>query len=280
MHHFPTPKSLKILLLATIGLSLLSPYLAPWLGLSLLGIKNFYIWQLASYPFVEIAPQGISFPFLLHLAFNVFLLWSCGASLIDRIGTRPFFYLYFSSVVVGGLFALSAMALFQLPYFYLGSTAPLYAVFTAWVLLNYGAEIYLFFALPFKAHWLLLGVFGANFLIDLLHRDWIYLFGYTATLLYSYIFSILAFRIRSPFSFLHSFERNLLRLQERMRHIGKKTAPYQPTKVYDIRSGDLILNDDQFMDAMLAKISLYGEATLTSEEKNRMRQISERKKKK
>jgi len=51
----------------------------------------------------------------------------------------------------------------------------------------------------------------------------------------------------------------------------------QHNKVVDFKTGQPILDDDQFMDAMLARISLYGESVLTPDEKNRMRKISERK---
>ena len=273
----PTPLPLKILILGTIALSLFSPYVAPLLTLSLAGIKNLYLWQLITYALIEPASLGLSFTFLLHLALNMLLLWTCGASLIPRTKPLPFFSLYFSSALIGGLFALAAMSLFHLPYLYAGMAAPLYAIFVAWAILNPGADLHLFFALPFKAHWILLGVFGANFLIDCLHADWVPLFSYAGAFFYAYLFSVIAFRSHSPFPFLQPFERLLLRSAEKLRHIGQKPPLSRPAKVYDIKSGDPILEDEQFMDAMLARISLNGEESLTPEERKRMRQISEKK---
>ena len=279
MRPIPTPSPLKVLILISLLLSIFSPFIGPSLALSLSGVKNFYLWQLITYAFVQPAPLGLTFPFLLHLAFNLFLLWTCGASLIPRIKTAPFFFLYFSAILVGGLFAWGAMGLFQLPYSYAGITAPLYAIFVAWTILNPEADFYLFFALPFKAYWILLAVLGANLLVDLFHRDWIHLFSYSSAFLYGYIFSVIAFRSRSPFPLLQPFERGLLRWVEKCRHIGKKKGPYRPTKVYDIKSGEPVLGDEAFIDAMLARISLYGEESLTPEERKRMDQISARKKK-
>ncbi len=279
MRPIATPAPLKFLILGTAVLSLFSPFLGPALALSLAGLKKFYLWQLLTYAFIHPSPLGLTFPFLLHLAFNMFLLWTCGVSLIPRIKAVPFFTLYFSSALIGGLFAAAAMILFQLPYYYAGTAAPLYAIFLAWTLLNPEADFYLFFALPFRAYWLLLGVLGANLLVDIVHYDWIHLFSYLSAFCYAYFFTLLAFRIRSPFTFLQPFERSLHRLLERLRHRRQKQPPNRPAKIYDIKSGDPVLGDEQFMDAMLARISLHGEDCLTPEEKKRMQQISERKKK-
>jgi hypothetical protein len=81
--------------------------------------------------------------------------------------------------------------------------------------------------------------------------------------------------MRSPFTFLFQFENALLRAIERLHHLREKSIPQ--SKIYDIKSGEPIGSDEQFMDAMLARISLYGEETLTAEEKQRMVEISKKK---
>ncbi len=58
----------------------------------------------------------------------------------------------------------------------------------------------------------------------------------------------------------------------------KRQLPYRHSKIYDIKSGEPLLDDDQFMDAMLDQISRYGEESLTPAEKKRMKEISEKKK--
>jgi hypothetical protein len=52
---------------------------------------------------------------------------------------------------------------------------------------------------------------------------------------------------------------------------------HSTTKIYDFRSGLPKLNDEQFMDAMLARISRYGKDSLSPEETERMKKISEKK---
>jgi rhomboid family protein len=266
----PTPWSLKILLLAIFGVSAFSYYLGPYLSLSASGILHLYLWQFGTYLFVHPFPAQI-----VHLAFNLFLIWTFGTSLIERLHPRLFFTLFFGSSVAAGLLAFSAMVAFHLSSPLMGSSPALYAILTAWVILNPEARMLLFFALPFKARYLLLGLIGFNLLIDLSRSDWIPLTAYVGATLFGYLFTVISCRMRSPFPFLAGLENGILRILERLTHWRIK--PVSHTKIYDFKSGEPLLKDDQFMDAMLARISLYGEESLTPDEKKRMQRISEKK---
>ena len=261
-----TPLSLKILLGATLLTSLFSHFLAPYLVLT----SNHSFWQLFTYPLIHPFPSA-----LLHLAFNLYLLWTFGASLIERIHAPRFFILYFGASLAGALSALAAMTLFSsaLPLF--GSTTPIFALLIAWTLLNPGARLLLFFSVPLKAQNLLLILIALSLIVDLSSAQWPSLFAGVGAILFSYLFTILACRARSTFSFLSPLETILLRALEKTTHWNKK-GPRQ-SKIYDIQSGEPLLSDDEFMDTMLARISLQGEGSLTPEEKRRMQKISERK---
>jgi membrane associated rhomboid family serine protease len=265
-----TPLPLKILLLSLIVSSVLSPFTAPYLALSLSGIDRLYLWQFITYPLVHPFPSGI-----VHLAFNLFLIWTFGASLMERLHPKAFFSLLFGSSLFSGLTAYLAMLLFHSTAPFFGTSSLLYALLVAWVILNAEAELLLFFTVPVKARHLLLGLIGLNLMIDLSRSDWIPLFAFIGAALFAYFFTILSCGIRSPFRILEGFENGMLRTVERLRHLGAKPAP--PNKIYDIKSGQPLMSDEQFMDAMLARISLYGEETLTPEERKRMQQISEKK---
>ena len=265
-----TPPSLKILLLTILGVSSFSYYIGPYLVLSASGIRELYLWQFATYLFIHPFPAAI-----IHLAFNLFLIWTFGASLMERIHPKLFFFLFFGSGIMGGLLAWIAMASLNLSTPLFGSSTALYALLTAWVILNPEAKLLLFFALPFKASHLLLGLIGLNLLIDLSRSDWIPLAAYIGAILFAYLFIIASCCIRSPFTLLSSFENAIFRTLERLKHLKEK--PIRHSKIYDFKSGEPVMNDDQFMDAMLARISLYGEESLTPEEKKRMQRISEKK---
>ena len=38
---------------------------------------------------------------------------------------------------------------------------------------------------------------------------------------------------------------------------------FAKAKIYDFKTGQAILNDEEFMDAMLSKISMYGQSSLS-----------------
>ena len=265
-----TPLPLKIFLFSILGVSIFSAWLLPYFTLSMAAFNHLYLWQLITYPFVHLLPSTI-----FSLALNLYLIWIFGTNLVERIRPPLFFTLYFGATISAGLFALTAMSLFHLQTPLFGSSAPLNALLLTWVFLNPEAHLLLFFTLPFKARNLLLSLIAINLLIDLSSAHWTLLFANLGALFFSYFFTLLACRARSPFGFLAPFENTLLRALEKLSHFHKKT--YQHTKIFDFKSGEPILNDDQFMDAMLAKISLYGENSLSPKEKKRMQKISQEK---
>lgn len=267
-----TPPSLKVLLGAIFTASVLSSFIGPYLILTHAGIHHLYLWQFATYVLIHPFPST-----LIHLAFNLYLIWTFGTILIGRLHSKLFFSLFFGSAITAGLFAWVAMATFPLSSsFLMGSSTALYGLLMSWVILNPDAHLLLFFTIPFKARHLALGLIGINLIIDLSRSDWVSCFAYIGAILFSYLFTLIACRMRSPFPFLSQFENSILRFIEWITHFSSK-LPICHTKIYDIKSGEPILNDDQFMDAMLSQISLYGENSLKPEEKARMKRISERK---
>jgi hypothetical protein len=268
-----TPHPLKIFLVILAASSLIAPFfpiLQTWLALSLPGIQHLFLWQLLSYSFVEINPLGISFPFFMQLAFNLYLLWVLGAMLMER--SKPlFFALYFGAAVVAGLFAIGIMYLTHSHQLISGAIIPLYGVMVAWTMVYPETTLLLFLTMPVRATWLILGIIGINLFIDLANTNWVGFVTTASSSLFGYLFSLIAWKRRSVFSFLHPFENWLLRLTD--------TTPVRSKepKIYDIQSGKPRLNDDQFMDAMLEKISRLGQESLTPQEKERMQQISKRK---
>jgi membrane associated rhomboid family serine protease len=262
---------LKTLIFTTIGISLLGafvPQIQILLALSWSGISHFFLWQLITHVFVE--PGPISLGFFLQLGFNMYILWMFGSILIERAHTRHFLTLYLGAALLTGLTALA----FPHPLL-AGSTNAVYAILVAWMMLNPNSQLLLFFALPFKAHWLIIGLVGFTLFLDLSAANWLGSATLAVSVLYSYLFSLIVWREQSPFPALYPFERKALRLLERK----KKHQPYQHTKIYDIKSGNPVLDDDQFMDAMLDQISRHGEGSLSAAEQKRMKSISERKKK-
>ncbi len=261
--------SLKLLIFTTLVISLfaaLIPKLFAYLALSISGVHNLFFWQLISYIFVEKGP--ISFGFFLNLAFNMYILWVFGSHLIDRSHERLFLFLYFGATLLGG-----ASALLFPNAFLAGSTNAVYAVLVAWMLLNQGARLLLFFAIPCKAEWLVLGLIGITILMDLSSGLWAAATSLMISCIYSYLFTLVVWRQNGPFFFLRRFEKKVFQFFEKR----KKHESFTHSKIYDIKSGEPVLDDEKFMDAMLDRISRHGEDSLTPAEKKRMKEISKRK---
>ncbi len=268
-----TPHLLKGFLLTLVGTSIVFaffPMIQGLLSLSLTGISHLFLWQPLSYSFVEINPLGISFAFFLQLAFNLYLLWIFGAMLMER-SQRLFFALYFGGGALAGLAAVGVMSLIGTSFALSGATIPLYAVMVAWTMLYPEASFLLFLTIPIRAIWLILGLIGINLFIDLANANWVAFTAAFSSCLFGYFFALVAWKRKSIFAFLHPFENWLLQMT-----IPRPTRSTEP-KVYDIHSGKPRLNDEQFMDTMLEKISRSGESSLTLQEKERMQQISRNK---
>ncbi len=263
-----TPKILKLLLGAVAALSALSPWVGTYFALGELGVKNLFLWQFVTYPFIHPFPSGI-----LHLAFNLYLLWIFGTSLLEKLSTKAFLTLFFGTSIFAGLIAWGSMAGLNIPYSLYGSSTVLYGLLISWVILHPDAQLLLFFAMPFKARNLILGIIGLNLLIDLSRSQWIPVFAYLGAAFFGYMFTLVVTLNFTSLPFLARFERSFLRFIDRL-NLRRKILP---SKIYDIKSGEPVMNDEQFMDAMLARILRHGEDALSSEEKIRMQRISEKK---
>jgi membrane associated rhomboid family serine protease len=273
-----TPLAIKWLLFLTAFLSFLSALqisffpnfpLFDWLSFSWGGFKNHLYYQVFSYVFLTTS-NGLSFGFFAHLLFNLYLLWMFGSSLVQSYSSLKFLILFFGSSIVSALSSLGIMSLFYPTYQLVGSSIMLYSYLIAWVITNPYSEIRLFFAIPFRAKGLIVILLGLNLLFDLADGDLVAFCSRTSAAIFAYLYSVIVYKIHSPFSLLVRFEKKL-------RHPFRKSDTIEEAKIIDIRTKKAIDNDDQFMDQMLAKIAKEGEKSLSWREKRRMKKISKRK---
>lgn len=283
---------LKYLILTTIGLSLfcalfdsLFPYLniprpQAFLSLSLWGIKNYFFWQFFTHFFISPVSQGVNISFILYIVFNMYFLWMVGSSVIAQRGPKHFLSLYLGGGILGGLVSalvlLSTYAMTPIA----GINPALYALLTAWMMLFPEMQILLFFTIPVKIKWLILGILGVNLAMDLSHGDLLHFLPYLSSVLFGYFYAVLGWRLRSPFSQLHPFENQLIRLRDKTTS-SLSYSNYEPQsrgKIYDFKTGNVILTEEEFVDACLSKIAKYGKNSLSFVERWKMRKISKRKK--
>lgn len=245
------------------------------LGLSWTGLQHFYLWQPFTYLFVQQSvPPGIHFLFIVSVIINMYLLWLLGSMVEERIGKGHFLALYFGSGILSGLIALLAA---NYAVIISGPSAAILAVCMVWTMLHSESEITLFFLIPIQARWIMMSVLGALCLLSLSQGDFVSVVLYLSGVLYGYIYGLMMLDLPGPFGFSKGLDKILRKLGRWFSSFYSKGEKNQSaSKIIDLR-GKPVLDDDMFVDEMLAKIARHGEASLTRAERIRMDQISERK---
>lgn len=269
-----TPKKiiLWIFTLGCIGASFmqLSGFsLLKILGLSRYSLINGYIWTLFTYPFT--IPSNRLIDLIFPLSLNLIFIWLFGSNLIDRMRQVRFLFFFLGSIFSSALLSLPFFLFFNDLSILSGPQPVLLSFICAWTLLHAKEEFQFNISLGFRPFWIFLIFIFLNLFFDLPHLP--LFFSKIGAILFSYFFCLISEKSPSTLPFLKAFERNVLRTIEKI-HSHKKM---KGSKIIDFQTGKPVLNDEQFIDTMLAQISLHGEESLTMKEKERMRQISEKK---
>ncbi len=293
-----TPRVLQLLIGLTTGFSIASGlfdrfftgYLGTYsphylLGLSWPGLYDLFLWQPASYLFVHHGMGGLSLGFMIELLFHMYLLYFMGSAIIGHIGEKAFTALYFTSGIAAGLAGLATMSLTGQQTLILGAGPAIYGVLTVWSILYPEMELMLFFAVRVTARVLLLALLGIALLIDLSQGDLVGMTTYLIGAISGYLFAIIGWDLRGPFPQTHRMDALIASIGNGVRERRRQTQEmmstvYHKAKVFDFETGEAILDDEDFMDAMLTKIAKYGKKSLSRQEKKRMERISQEKLKK
>lgn len=287
-----TPEPIKMLLILIASASVLFAFTnnfityifeipgpLEWFSLSWWGMEHYLWWEPLTFMFTHHPGYGgTSLSFFLTLGFNLLLIWTFGTDLYTRVGNQPFFTFYFFCGIFAGLFTFLLMPLTGFYGTISGATPAVIALLVAWTLINPEAEILLFFLIPIKAKWLTLGTIGIILLSSFSSLDVVSFTLYFTAATTAYIYSLIIWGLHSPFPRLYPFELWVVRTSEKVRSLGRffqtKGKKEPKSKVVHLMTGVDIENDDKFIDAMLEKISHHGEYSLTWKERERMEQIS------
>jgi len=291
-----TPKTIRNIILITCIISIFCAFVHDFfltylgiqspqflLSLSWTGLRNWYIWEPISYLFVQSTGSlGISFAFALDLLFNMYILWIMGTAILDQVGPTSFVRFYFIIGVSAGLITLFLMPILGKYTVLAGPTPIILAIITVWTMLHPESELLLFFLFPVKAKWILAGIIGIILLTTLSRLDVLNFMFYFLGIFFGYLYAAIGWELRSPFAFTYPVDdilgsvgikiRNLFSSKESTTLIAETKS-----KIYDLHTGKVVLDDDIFMDVMLEKISKFGERSLSWSERNRMKRISEKK---
>jgi membrane associated rhomboid family serine protease len=120
------------------------------LPLSLEGLKHGYVWQLLTYQFMHAG--------WVHLLFNCWAIYLFGQQVEAALGRRPFWALYLSSGVVGGLVQALAGLISEKRFGgpVVGASAAAFGLAAAFALLYPNQILLAYFVIPIRVKYLLL----------------------------------------------------------------------------------------------------------------------------
>lgn len=266
----------SITLIAALFDSILVHYvgfsLQFFLSLSAHTINSLYLWQPLTYLFLIQPAGGLTFGLIISLFFEMFILWMMGSNIAERFGSGSFAKLFFGSGIFAALLALPVYLSFPYMFPYAGPTASLFAVFVVWAFMHHDSQILLFFVIPVKAKWLLAGGLGASLLVFLSEEAGISLIMFFTGICFGYFYATLFKGFSSPYAFMKPVDRFVMNLN------GFKWNKKKP-KIFDIKTGEQVESDEEFLDRILTKISKSGKDSLTKKEKARLEEISLKKRK-
>jgi membrane associated rhomboid family serine protease len=159
------PAGLKWLLIANAALFVLpvffqrfmAPLLEPLVLVPAEVVRQFHIWQLASYMFLH---QGIS-----HLLWNMLALWLFGIELERLWGTARFVRFYFLCGILAGVTVILCAYIFGgVEVRTVGSSGAIYGVLAAYALLFPDQTVLFGFLIPMKSKYFVMIIGGIVFL--------------------------------------------------------------------------------------------------------------------
>lgn len=188
--------------------SLLEIIIIKYLALIPLQIKtNFYLWQFVTYMFLHGS--------ITHILFNMLALWLLGTHVERHIGKNKFLMLYFLCGTGAGI--ISFLANTSCAYPTLGASAGVLGVLTAFAFFWPNQYILLYFIIPIKVKWLVIGyAIISYFMIPKSSTQGIAHLAHLSGIVISYLFLLFTSKkfedgmilIRQPFK-IKSFFRNL-----------------------------------------------------------------------
>ncbi len=117
---------------------------------------NFQIWQLFTYQFLH--------GDFAHILYNLFALWMFGMEIENIWGSKKFLIFYLTCGVVGGLFQLLIGPFLGSAAPTIGASGAVFGVLVAFAMFFPDRYIYIYFLLPVKAKYLIVGYMVLQFM--------------------------------------------------------------------------------------------------------------------
>jgi len=113
--------------------------------------QGFLPWQLITYQFMHATPM--------HLIFNMFFgLWMFGMEIEHIWGSRKFLFFYLACGIVAGISQLILAPIVDRPSIVIGASGAVFGVLVAFAMMFPDRYIYLYFLIPIKVKYFIVGV--------------------------------------------------------------------------------------------------------------------------
>lgn len=234
-----------------------------WLSLdSTTVFREGQIWRLLTYAFCHDQQN------LLHIVFNMYLLYILGKIVCGLMGDREFLWFYCASAIFAGICSVAFYTFVGKPTSIIGASGAVMAVFMLFAMHYPRQRLYMFGIIPIEVRWLLAMyiVFDAYpVIITLMGNDrnpsMVAHSAHLGGLLFGFLYFRWNMRITNWWDRFAGRVSSMRRKKNNLRVFNPGTQP---------EAGNLV----DSVDEILAKISREGEASLTPRERNILTQAS------
>jgi membrane associated rhomboid family serine protease len=253
------PFSVRVLLMVNVGFFLVDfitrgAFLSSWLALDPSAVtREFQFWRLATYMFVH--DHGS----VMHIVFNMLMLWMFGAPVAREMGERSFLILYVAAGVFAGLCSMAFYGFTGNPAVIVGASGAIFALLVAFARFFPDQQLLMFFIFPVPVRYAVL-IIGAIELLLITSNDRIAHAAHLGGALFAWIY--LRFWAAGP--------NTSLMAQWKHRQVKKRWMEAQ-------REGEQLREAMEDIDPILQKIGREGIHSLTREEKRKLDRVSEMK---
>lgn len=253
------PGPVRTLLLLNVGVFLLGYLTRPdvFFGLFALSpgavIHDLQVWRLFTYMFLH--------GDVIHIAFNMLMLWMFGTPVAREMGDKAFWKLYLLSGLFAGICSLIFYGTTGNPTIIVGASGAIFALLVAFARFHPDQQLLMFFLFPVPVRYAVL-IFVVISLLLLKADDGIAHIAHLGGALFGWIY-LRWFWAPSQGGFLAQWR------QRQNRNRWEKA----------MRDGEKLREAMEEIDPILHKINTQGVDSLTREEKKRLDRVSEMKRK-
>lgn len=227
------------------------------------GVGSFYPWQLITYQFLH---GGFS-----HIFFNMLMLWMFGMEIENLMGSAKFLVFYLLAGIGGGLLQLF-LGSGGGPI--IGASGAVFGVMVAFAMYFPDRPIYLYFLLPIKAKYLIVGLMIIEFL-SVGNGSFVAHLAHLGGAVVGFIFIMMDRKNNYNFDSMFDKLKSKTKINTKDT-FTKKSSPFgfgkknaEEAEYYDIndRKETSEKVDQEVIDQILDKISQSGYQNLTEKEK-------------